>query len=130
MRFYQHKTTGLLVASFHELLDPIDENGKMTGGCYTRVILPSKTLGNGIIFHIMHYREFRNFKRISKEKFFELCPDFGQLRHWMDDTIERKKHIKLFENSDYEIKKRKITMGNNNPNEKTHENTNGALTYN
>lgn len=129
MKFYIHKETGEPMASLHELLDPTtgdNVNGypsqiEREGGCYTRVIFPNKWLGDGIVFHIMHYKNFSKFKRISKEKFFELCPDFGQLRHWGDETIDRKKHRKLFSGGDYDISKRKMTFGVGNPNENNWE---------
>lgn len=130
MKYYIHKITGEPMASFSELLDPVDGDNvdgypsqvHRTGGCYTRVVFPNKWLGDGIIFHILHYRDLKKFKRIRKEKFYELCPDFGQLRHWGDNTIERKKSRKLFGSDDFDlIPKRKMTFGTNNPNENTYE---------
>ena len=54
--------------------------------CITDVIFPYRWLGNGIISHCMRYVEInKNYKRITKKKAMELCPDFGQYRHIDDD---------------------------------------------
>ena len=121
MKYYQHKITGELMASVDELLDYVSGDNvdgypnqiERKGGCLTRVVFPNKWMGDGVLFHVMHYTDIKKFKRIRKELFFELCPDFGQLRHWGDETIEREKFRKLFD----EIPKRKLTFGRNNPNE-------------
>lgn len=113
MRYYIHKETNEPMASFAELLDPVTGDNiegypnqiVRSGGCYTRVVFPNKWIGNGVLFHIIHYRDLKKFKRISKEKFFELCPDFGQFRHFGDNTIDRREL--LFDG----VTKRKLTFG-------------------
>ena len=126
MKYYKHKETNLIMASMEDLFSfttgcepdgyPLLINHL---GCTTRVIFPEKSLGNGVTFHMMKYSDIiKNFKRINKEKFFELCKnDFGQLRHHGDDTINRKKYTTLFEG----VEKRKLTFGRNNPNKVTAE---------
>ena len=128
MKFYIHKITDKPMASMDDLFDfvtgdnsTVKSQAERVGGCITRVVFPNKWLGDGISFHVMHYRDLSKFKRIKKEKFFELCPDFGQLRHWADNTIERHSYEKLFQ----DIPKRKLTLGTGNPNEITYENTIG-----
>lgn len=120
MKYYIHKETGEPMASMAELLDPVtgdnesDVSLERVGGCFTRVIFPNKWIGNGVLFHIMHYKEFTKFKRINKNEFFKLCPDFGQLRHFTDNTIECHSYMKLFDFgvfSDETIQKRKKTFG-------------------
>lgn len=125
MKYYIHKETGEPMASFDELLDlttgdnSSDKRLIEMKGCVTRVVFPNKWMGNGILFHVIHYSDLKKFKRISEKKFFELCPDFGQLRHWEDKTIERYKYTELFQG----IRKRKLTFGTDNPNKETYENT-------
>jgi hypothetical protein len=44
-------------------------------------VFPNRWIGEGILTHAIHYTELKHFKRISKAKFAEVCPDFGQFRH-------------------------------------------------
>lgn len=102
MKYYVNRANdNEVMASFDELLDLI-QDGKHSG-CCTRVVLPHTKMGNGIKYHVMSYNEISQYwKRISKERFSELCKDFGQFRHYADDMI--KTHS-------LEIPKRKETFG-------------------
>jgi len=103
MKYYQHKKTGMVIGIFDELLDPVKHNGERAGGCFTRVVIPEKQIGNGVKYHIMHYSEISgNFKRISVKKAYELFPDFGQFRHFDDNTVE---------NYNLSVEKRKKAFG-------------------
>lgn len=71
-------------------------------------VFPNRWCANGVPFHAISYSELRHFKRISKDKFIELCPDFGQLRHFGDVTL---KSINQFHEI-LSIPKRKESFGN------------------
>lgn len=91
MYYYQHKETGNIIGSLNNWRDFVDGNGKMIG-VLTDVILPNVILGQGIISHLMDYRELKRcYKRVSRDKAFEMYPDFGQYRH-RDDTINQTIH--------------------------------------
>lgn len=87
MRYYQHKQTGELLGSLHNLREYVQEGGSFDPGpkrtqVLTEVIRPNKLLGNGVISELMNYPDInKHYKRISKKKAFQICPDFGQMRH-------------------------------------------------
>jgi hypothetical protein len=111
MRFYQHKETGELLAFSGELLNVVTNEKGIHTGCMARVVFPERQIGYGVIFSVMHYSELRFFKRIKRELFFELCPDFGQYRHHSDDSVNFLSKRSLFTLGDYPIRKRKKTFG-------------------
>ncbi len=83
MIYYKHNITGEVIASLNNIREIID--GGNTFKVITDVIMPQRAIGNGVICHCMSYVYIRaNYKRISKAKAFEICPDFGQWRH-VDD---------------------------------------------
>ena len=114
MKYYVHKETGEPMAAFGELFDLVNGDASkeypylsQRDGCVQRVVFPKRWMGNGILFEVMHYKNLKKFKRIKREDFFKICPDFGQLRHFGDKTIDFNKHRSLFEG----IKKRDETFG-------------------
>ena len=79
MKYYQHKQTGELLGSLHNLRNLIINGKEMP---VTEVVRPNHLLGCGIISELMEYVEiYKNYKRISKKKALQICPDFGQMRH-------------------------------------------------
>lgn len=87
MIYYKHNTTGEVIASLENIREVID--GGNTFKVITDVIMPQRAIGNGVICHCMSYVYIRaNYKRISKAKALEICPDFGQWRH-VDDEHNR-----------------------------------------
>lgn len=85
MIYYKHNITGEVIASLNNLRDLVTGNGITQFNTITDVIIPDRVAGNGIICHCMTHTHIRdNYKRISKAKAFEICPDFGQWRH-VDD---------------------------------------------
>ena len=85
MIYYQHKITGEVIASLNNLRDLITGSNFHDCDVITDVIIPDKVLGQGIICHCMTYPHIReNYKRVSKVKALEICPDFGQWRHVHD----------------------------------------------
>lgn len=84
MYYYKHKKTGQIIGSLHNLRDSYDADGNRVG-CFTDVVMPNVCVGNGIICHIMDYRELKKgYKRTNKAEALAQTPDFGQLRH-IDD---------------------------------------------
>lgn len=84
MLYYQHKETGKIIGSLHSWHDKINAKGEFDG-VITQIVMPDVQLGNGIICHLMDYRDLqKGYKRISKKIALEKYPDFGQLRH-VDD---------------------------------------------
>lgn len=84
MKYYQHNQTGEVIASLENIRQIMD--GGNTFKVVTDVIMPETVIGNGVICHCMSYVYIRdNYKRISKAKALEICPDFGQWRHVDDE---------------------------------------------
>ena len=87
MRYYQHKQTGELLGSLHNLREYVQEGGNFDPSpkrtqVLTEVIRPNKLLGSGVIIELMNYPDInKHYKRISKKKALQICPDFGQMRH-------------------------------------------------
>lgn len=80
MIYYQHKKTKDIIGVTNCLIDQIDGEDNLT--MVTMVVIPSRRLGNGILFHTMSFVDInKNYKRTSKKAAFEMYPDFGQLRH-------------------------------------------------
>jgi len=90
MKFYIHRKTGTPLAELDGLMAYVDGENEDHKGCIRRVVIPSKVVGNGVSYHVMHCSDISTFyKRISREKFFNIVgDDFGQLRHFQDKTIE------------------------------------------
>lgn len=90
MRYYQHKTTGELLGSLHNLREHIQDGKRMAP--LTEIVRPNKHLGTGIISELMTFIEInRDYKRISKKKALHICPDFGQMRH-----VDTEKNFSIF----------------------------------
>lgn len=80
MKYYINKTTGEPLAVIDDLIELTFANSHNFEVIYLS-IFPERWLGNGIITHAISHSELKNFKIISKDLFFEKCPDFGQFRH-------------------------------------------------
>jgi hypothetical protein len=75
--------------------------------CITLCIFPNRWCANGVPYHAISFKDLHVFKRIAAKKFVVLCPDFGQLRHKGDTTLDYLKTCSRFIN----IPKRKETFG-------------------
>jgi len=116
MKYYIHRETGEPLATLDSMIDVLKAN-KVDGypnlgerdACICLCVFPERWVRNGIDFHAIRFSELHSFKRVSREKFFTLCPDFGQFRHHGDETVIRM-HYLLGEME--AIPKRKETFGN------------------
>lgn len=95
MKYYIHKQTNeplaLLVNSMCDVhkADRSEDYPHIgvRSDCINLCIFPERWCGNGIPYQAISFKELKHFKRISKDKFFQICPDFGQFRHKGDFTF-------------------------------------------
>lgn len=96
MKYYTHKETGEPLALLDNAMVDVCRGNTSTKYphisdkiCVANLcIFPERWSGHGITFMAISFPELKNFKRISKEKFFKLCPDFGQFRHHNDHSMD------------------------------------------
>lgn len=88
MKYYIHKKTNEPLAVMSSLVDYCGHNNSGNyphvgerKGCLKLCIFPERWIGNGISIQAIHCLELGNFKRISKQNFHLICPDFGQFMH-------------------------------------------------
>jgi hypothetical protein len=97
MKYYIHKKTGEPLALLDNCMVDVHKANKAIGYqnqgerqvCVNLCIFPERWSSNGVPFMAIPFPELYNFRRISKEKFNVICPDFGQFRHKDDKTISR-----------------------------------------
>ena len=90
MKFYQHKVTGKPIAILGTLfqLDCEESTGRWYNLIY-KAIYPDKAVGGGIEYHCISRRDLLSqYRRINKQKAYALVSDWGQLRHYRDNTIQ------------------------------------------
>lgn len=95
MKYYIHKITNEPLALLdntmidvqHDITSKEYPHLGLRRDCINLCIFPERWCANGVPFHAISFKDLCNFKRISKVRFFELCPDFGQLRHKKDTTF-------------------------------------------
>ena len=81
MNYYIHKETGEPLAILDGTMIDIQTADNKRHSVIRLCVFPNRWIGEGVLSHAIHYTELKHFKRVSRVKFAEICPDFGQLRH-------------------------------------------------